>query len=503
MKTLNINKLLLAIALLVPSVSSFAQGVPPEQWTATELQFVTNAKNLYQQQGINYTKEQATLAVQQMRQRQTGVTRGIPESEWSPQEKSFIEEMKRQYVANGMSYTTEQGQISVQSMRQQIAKLTGSIGAMKAFASGSVSTSYDPPRQQSVQPGFSTNADVTEEQVAREIASWRKLNAPLTIRGRRDGFDVNGRPVLDPEGVIFSYAYDVTTGAITYAVRASRGIKIKTIAGIPNAQPLVLASGNQGNSGWELQTATGQQLSGSTLSILSDGFLVGRSSSAFRYQAGKGVQSIAVPDGYSITPLQRGNVGATGFILLEKEGATGGSDPLSGLFSSVKAIGSIVGVNKKEDYFLMNIANGKLYPLNIAADGKQVTLMSQCRRVNWAVSECQKAQSFESTYGTDGLKNNSHYYWLVNWTGSPTGPVAFTLEDGLAKLYITDLTTGRKALAFDRSFGIADWNIDQSGDGKVALKAKLAFEWKEIPDAVGFLQSSNQALNSSSPPNVN
>lgn len=139
---------------------------------------------------------------------------------------------------------------------------------------------------------------------------------------------------------------------------------------------------------------TGKQLSGFTLSILSDGFLVGRSSSAFRYQAGKGVPSIAVPDGYSITPLQRGNVGSTGFVLLEKEGATGGADPISGLFSSVKAIGSILGVNKKEDYFLMSISSGKLYPLNIAADGKQVTLMSQCRRVNWAVSEYQKGTVF-------------------------------------------------------------------------------------------------------------
>ena len=491
MKHFNRNKLLLAAGLMTMSISLLAQGIPAEQWTQSELQFVNNARSLYQQQGISYTYEQATLAVQQMRQKQSGVTRGVPESEWTPQERSVMEKMKRQYAANGMPFSTEQGQIAVQSMREQIAKLTGTFGALQALASGNVPSSYEAPRQQSGQFELPTGDSVTEEQLAKKIASWQKTSEPLTIKGRRDGFDVNGRPVLDPEGVIFSYAFDVTTGAITYAARAPRGIKIKTISGNPNAQPIVLASGYQGNSGWELQTATGKQVSGFTLSVLSDGFLVGRGSSAFRYQAGKGVQSIAVPDGYSITPLQRGNVGATGFVLLEKDGATGGANPISGLFSSAKAIGSILGVNKKEDYFLMDVASGKLYPLNISADGKQVTLMSHCKRVNWAFNECQKAQSFESVYGTDGMKNNSHYYWLVNWTGSPTGPVAFTLEDGLARLYITDLTTGKKALAFDRSLGIADWNIDQSGDGKVAVKAKLAFEWKEIPDAVGYLQSSN------------
>ena len=139
----------------------------------------------------------------------------------------------------------------------------------------------------------------------------------------------------------------------------------------------------------------------------------------------------------------------------------------------------------------MNTATGKLYTINIAANGQQVTLMSRCRQVNWFVSECQQAQTFQSAYGTDGMKNNSHYYWLVNWVGTPTGPVAFTLEDGLGKLFITDLSTGKKVLGFDRSFGIADWNIEQSGDGKVAVKAKLAFDWKEIPDAVGFLQSNS------------
>lgn len=488
MKIKSLQKYIALVSMLISSLTTYAQGIPAEQWTKSERQFVNNAKNLYQQQGINYSNEQAALAVQQMRQKQSASNQGIPESEWTAQDRNFVETAKRQYVANGMPFTTEQGQILVQTMRAQIARITGSMGSMQAFAAGNSAPAFDTPRQQAQQINSS---NFSEEMLAKQLASRPYFKGPLSTSGRRDGFDVNGRPVLDSEGSIFSYASDVVTGDITYAVRTSRGLTIKTIASTPNAQPIVIASGAMGSAGWEFQTVTGKQLSGATLSILSNGFLVGRGSSAFRYQSGKGVQSIAIPNGYSITPLQHGNIGSTGYILLEKEGATGENDPVLKLFSSVKAIGSIIGVNKKEDYVLFDIASGKMHTMNISATGKQVTLMSQCHQVNWVISECQRAQTFESVYGTDGMKNNSHYYWLVNWMVTPTGPVAFTLEDGLGKLYITDLTTGKKVLAFDRSLGIADWNIEQSGDGKVAVKAKLALEWQEIPDANELLQSSN------------
>jgi hypothetical protein len=471
--------------LLATALSAFGQAIPSDQWNTSERQFVENARNLYQQQGISYTNEQAAIAVQQMRQKQTPTQRGIPESEWTAQEKVFVDSTRQQYTSRGMPFSTEQGQLAVQSMRETIAKLTGTAGAFQALASGAAISNADGPRTQTVQ----SNGSLTEEQLAKEVGLWPKMDVQLSIRGRRDGFDLNGRPILDSEGPMFSYAFDVTTGSITYAVKTSRGLTIKAIGSSPNAQPLVIATGVNGRAGWEFQTATGKQISGATVSILSNGFLVSRGASAFRYQTGKGIQSIAVPDGFSITPLQRGNVGATGYILLEKDGAIASNDPVAGLFSSVKAIGSIIGVNKKEDYVLMNTTTGKLHTINIAANGQQVTLMSRCRQVNWFVSECQQAQTFQSAYGSDGMKNNSHYYWLVNWVGTQSGPIAFTLEDGLGKLYITDLSTGKKVIGFDRSFGIADWNIEQSGDGKVAVKAKLAFDWKEIPDAISFLQS--------------
>jgi hypothetical protein len=491
MKSISLTKASLWATLLFSVGTAFSQVIPANQWTAKERQFVEGARSLYQQQGVGYTNEQASMAVMQMRQQQAASPRGVPEAEWTAQERISIDTFKRQYAAQGGSISAEQSQMAVQAMRDQIAKIMGGTGAFQVLAnSGSMPGmgSANPVTNAVVQ---SNVAVLSEEQLARTIGAWPAKQGDMEMRGKRDGFDINGRPVIDPEGKMTSYAYDVTTGSITYGVRTSRGLTIKMLSAANLGAPLVIANAFQGNSGWEVQTVTGKQVSGETLTVLSDGFLVGRSGSAFRYQPGKGIRSISIPDGYELTPLQRGNVGATGYVLLEKSQATGGQNQLEQILSPFKAIGSIIGINKKDDYALMDIETGKTFAFNIPADGKKITHVSQCRQRNWLISECQRAQTFEAVYGTDGLKNNSHYYWMVNWVGTPQGPVAFSLENGLANIFITDLNSGKKVLAFDRSFGIADWNATQRGDGKVNLNAKLAFDWKEIPDAVAFLNSNN------------
>ena len=43
-------------------------------------------------------------------------------------------------------------------------------------------------------------------------------------------------------------------------------------------------------------------------------------------------------------------------------------------------------------------------------------------------------------------------------------------------------------VALNRTLGIADWDAIQNSDGTVALRGKLAFDWKEIPDVASLLQ---------------
>lgn len=40
--------------------------------------------------------------------------------------------------------------------------------------------------------------------------------------------------------------------------------------------------------------------------------------------------------------------------------------------SNLKNLGSMLGVNKKEDYLLLHAESGKTLPLNVSVDGKQV-----------------------------------------------------------------------------------------------------------------------------------
>lgn len=115
-------------------------------------------------------------------------------------------------------------------------------------------------------------------------------------------------------------------------------------------------------------TSTGQQLSMPIPSVLSDGFLVGRETAAFRYKAwASGVSNIAIPSGYFLAPLQRGHVGATGFVLLEKEGATG-TDSLSKLAANLQSIGTILGTNRTDDFALMDIQTRKLQRIEHLCD---------------------------------------------------------------------------------------------------------------------------------------
>ena len=464
-------------------------GVAPEQWSEQERQFVQRARSLYQQQGLTYTDEQAAQAVRQMRDKPQAVSapQGVPESEWTAQEREFVKLAREQYAAQGMPMTQEQAQTVVQSMRTRLAQMTGSMGALQAMAQ-----MRPPAAAPRTAPAPTAGAATSEEAIAQTIASWPPKPERWVLTERKDGFDINGVTVLDPEGRISSYAADPIGGSITYVLQGSQGVRIKSLGAGDPSRSLLLATGRQTSAGWELVTASGLQLSGQTLSVTSDGFMVGRESALFRYKAGQGVTSVPIPAGYFLAPLQRGNVGATGVVLLEKEGATGTNSATS-LLANLQTIGAILGANRKEDFALLDLNTRKLHPLNISANGKTVNVHSQCRKKNWAVNECAQMQSFEALYDRYGLKNGTHYYWLAHWINTAAGPMAFTLEDGAANLYVTDLNTGRRVVALNRSLGIADWEVMQGADGSVGVKGKLAFTWHEVADVVSLLQGQAKA----------
>lgn len=100
----------------------------------------------------------------------------------------------------------------------------------------------------------------------------------------------------------------------------------------------------------------------------------------------------------------------------------------------------------------------------------------------------------------NGGRNIQHYYWRAQWLNTPQGPIAVTMEDANKKIFITDLTTGRKVVAFHRTLGIADMDVNQDPNGTVSIKAQLAFSHESVDDAVGFLaNASSVALTAAQP----
>ncbi|MBA4109826.1 MAG: hypothetical protein C0487_09575 [Leptothrix sp. (in: Bacteria)] len=160
---------------------------------------------------------------------------------------------------------------------------------------------------------------------------------------------------------------------------------------------------------------------------------------------------------------------------------------MGGLFSAVQKIGATVGLNKKEDYALLNLDTGKQYLLNIQVDGKLRTVMSNCRKRNAVVNECRSSNSFESLYSDVG-RNWGHYYWKVNWYNTPTGPVAVTMENGVTDAFLLDLSSGKKVTAFHRGLGLTTLDSVQSPDGKLAVMADWMFETHRIDDALAHLR---------------
>lgn len=234
-------------------------------------------------------------------------------------------------------------------------------------------------------------------------------------------------------------------------------------------------------------------MAGSVVTPTATGLLVYRGGSVFRYEVGKGIKSFTVPDGWAPTPIQRGNVGATGFILLERiqmsADAAGG---LGGLFNAAKSLGATAGLNKKEDYALLNLETGALFPLNVQAEGKTQTVLSNCVKKNSLVNECSKSHSFESLY-TDIGRIYGHYYCSVDWHMTPTGPIAVTMENGQKDVFIIDLQSAKKVNAFHRALGISSLDVSQSPNGVVALKAGWMFKTFPIEDAVKYLNDSPAA----------
>src|SRR5262249_34677135 len=147
----------------------------------------------------------------------------------------------------------------------------------------------------------------------------------------------------------------------------------------------------------------------------------------------------------------------TGYVLIEKDASQPGEERGLGSLKSL-----INPFAKKEDFALYGLSSTRLYPLDIPASAKNVTVGSNCRKVNAVINKCATGTRLESLYQPNGLRNDGHYYWRVMWVNTPSGPLAAALENDLAALNLIELNTGKKVVGLSRKLGISGFDVKQA-----------------------------------------
>jgi hypothetical protein len=360
-----------------------------------------------------------------------------------------------------------------------------------------------PAIQQSSPPSVQANAEpprTTEAELQTAFGQWPKPEKGVLFKRFRDGFSMNGVRHIDPEGQIVVYGFDGLSGDYTYLAQLQSGQHlIKTGRAASGVEPITIATAEKKGATWIVTTVTGARLSGSRLLPSSLGFVLARDNTGFRYTPGKGVRNFSAPDEFLIAPLQNGDIAQTGHILLERNPAMDSTARMGAagqLLNSFKSLGSSLGLNRKDDYALLNIDTGKLVPINISMEGKKVQLLSECRKRNSMINECARMDSFDSVYKTDGFKNMNHYFWRINWFNTPTRPVLVSQEGGLGSITATDLSSGKKVMVFERALGIGGFEIQQNTDGTIDITAQMGLSPESKKD-IGALLDTLPAIDAS------
>lgn len=228
-----------------------------------------------------------------------------------------------------------------------------------------------------------------------------------------------------------------------------------------------------GESGhYLIETVTGETVDAKSYHLTNKGFIATGRDKLYGYTINAGLAQYTSPVGFHAAEIQMGDAYKTGYMLLERDTAT---DRVNKLGSNLSALGALLGVNKKEDYALIDLHTGKLFPLNIAYDGKTQLQMYNCRKKNDFFNICKSAVERETLFNKFGLKNYEHYVWRIQWFRTPEATYLIAREEGKAGLSATRLEDGKKARIAYRTLGIADWEAGQHDSGKIWVDVRLTF----------------------------
>lgn len=315
-----------------------------------------------------------------------------------------------------------------------------------------------------------------------------ETGGPAIFYRKKDGIMIDGDMFHDFEGQVANFGGNRFTGEFTYAVENFDGsFTLKYHKAKSTEAPMKIATVWKRGDRYEVKTATGKTATGSSVIPTSDGFIIGRPGSAFRYFINNdSVKNITLLDNYHIAQHQKGDAASTGFILLEKD-PRDANDSVGGLFDSFKEIGSTFGLTKVDDYVLVSLDGNTIVPMDVSLGGKDVAEYSNCRRQNAVMNKCDNVDFKEALYTKLGLPNYSHYFWSINWVQTQSGPLAIYRTS--TKIKIVDINNNQVHTAFSRTLGVNEFDIIENADGTTAIEARLGLSKEKINDIESFIRN--------------
>lgn len=385
----------------------------------------------------------------------------------------------------GCISTTPQKQMSPEERAQVIEMQKALMGKM--FGS---STNLTQPKQQEKEKA--PLVTISEKELLTQKSDVDATGGPALFSRHKDGILINNQMFNDFEGSVANFGGNRLTGQFTYAVKNFDGtFTLKYNKANSENGPIKIATVERKGKLFNVTTVTGKVLPGSSVTPTSDGFIVGRAGSAFKYTIGKNqVKSITIIDGYHIANHQNGDVASTGYVLLEKNERSK-KDAVGGMFDSISSLGNTFGLNKADHYILVNINNGSVVPLDVSLSGKKVAVHSNCKSKG-LYNECDNVSFKDALYDKQGLKNNSHYFWSIDWIDTESGPLAFYKTS--TKLKVVDIKNNKVHTLFSRTLGVNSFVLIEHLNGKVSVKAKLGFSNNTIENVEKFIQTNTKDI---------
>ncbi|MFC0679824.1 hypothetical protein ACFFGH_18445 [Lysobacter korlensis] len=409
------------------------------------------------------------------------------------EEREMLVEMRKQWKANGLGeMTPEQEQTMLRQQREMRVRMMSMLGGMKQQAGALAEQMQAQPSVAAPVPVAAPSpaseqlASVSREQLLADVQA-RIAAGPFVVFARRpDGFNVDGRPFLDPDGRIVDFGGDGVSGMVTYIVDTGEGSAlVKLMNARSDAQPMLLGYLTERGDAVSFQSVAGETAGGLKARPTSRGLVLLRDGSAVSYDWEKGAKAIALPEGFRMAEFQNGDVGGTRHVLLERVDDRR-VKPDKVLTDAVSIFRTVTGQKDKAfDYALFNVDTGATVPLNISMARNEVNKGYGCTP-NGLGRKCRSWETANEIYEQDGRPNYSHYFWSLEWQNTAHGPLATAIENGLREVNVIRLGDGARFNAFDRAMGIQYFTTETLPSGSMKVTAYWAFKGHPVED-VGTL----------------